>query len=112
MDVGVTGLQSDVEAVAKAQGQGGLVEQELVGIAGMAQGAGGGVEGDGRHHDVDMGVVLDGPSPGVQDGGKSEPPAEFGSGDVLHGAGTLAQEQIVEDGGMLFADADAASREW
>ncbi len=70
----------------------------------MAEGAGGWIEGDGRHHDVDMRVVLHGPAPGMKDGGEAEASSEFGLREVLHGAGTLAQEKIVEDAGVLFAE--------
>ena len=104
VDVGVSVLEGDVDAVAEAQGQGGLMDEEFFGIVGMAQGAGGGIKGDGGQHDVDVRVMLGFAAVGVEHGCHTESPAELGLGEILQSAGTLAQEQVVEDGGVLFAE--------
>lgn len=62
------------------------------------------LEGDRQDADMDVGMVLHLASPGMEHAGEAEVSLEFGPGQVLESGSALAQEQIVEHGGMLFAD--------
>ena len=97
-------FQGAVEEAAETLGEGGVVDEELF-LGGMMEGVVFGVEGDAGDDEVDVGVVLDLATPGVEDAGEAEFCAVvLGGADVLEGGGALAQEDRIEDLGMEEAE--------
>jgi len=101
---GVPGLEGDLEAVAEPGGERRAVEEE-VRLFWEVQPVAAGVERHAGHHHVHVGMMLHLPSPGVEHGGEAWVAAEFGPAEVLHRAGGLAQQEVVEDVGFEFAQA-------
>ncbi len=104
VEIGVVVFQGGVEAAAEAGGEGLIVDEEVF-PGGAVEGFVFGMEGGGGDDEVDVGMVLDLPAPGVEDAGE----AEFGSvglggADVLEGGGALAEEEWIEDFGMEEAE--------
>jgi hypothetical protein len=93
-------FQGAVDAAAEALGDGAVVNEEAV-FGGMMESLVFGMEGDCGDDEMDMGVMLDLATPGVQDAGGAESgPVVFGGADVLEGGRTLAQDERVEDFGL------------
>ena len=103
VDLGMAVFEGDFEAVAEARGQRRAVNQEI-GLVGITLAAVGREDHPGDD-EVDVGMVLELAAPGVQHRGEPRGAAEFGSAEVFERSGGLAQQQVVEDGGVGLADA-------
>lgn len=100
IDLRVLVFQGAVEAAAEALCKRAVVDEEAV-FGGMMESLVFGMEGDCGDDEMDMGVMLDLTTPGVQDAGEAESGAVvFGGADVLEGGRTLAQDERIEDFGL------------
>ena len=83
-------FQGAVDQAAEALGERLVVDEELV-VGGAVKSAVFGVEGGAGNDEVDVGVVLDLPAPGVEDAGEAESGSVvLGGADVLEGGGALS----------------------
>ena len=97
VDLGVLVLQGAVDEASEALGERLEVDEELF-LGGAAEGFFLGMEGGGGNDEVDVGVVLHLPAPGVEHAGEAEfGAAGLGGGDVLEGGGALAQDERIEN---------------
>lgn len=100
VDVGVFPLKGAAQSAAKAMGERTVVNEEFV-IRWLNQLAGLGVQGDRGHDEMNMGMMLKLASPGVQNTDEPSPrPVKFRREEILQGTRALAQQQVVEKGGM------------
>ena len=92
IEFGVVVLESAADEAAEAFGKRAVVDEEAV-FGGVVEGLVFGMEGDSGNDEVDVGVVLDLATPGVEDTGEAElGAAGLGGGDVLEGGGALLEE--------------------
>lgn len=104
-EIGVLLLQGAVEAAAETLGEGAKVDEEVV-LLRTDELAGVGLVGDGGNDEVNVGMVLDLPAPGVQDAGKSAAgPLVFRGDDITQGSSAFPQDEVVEDLWMGVAKA-------
>lgn len=105
IEFGMLVLESAVDPAAETPGERTVVDEEAF-PGGAVEGLVFGMEGGGGNDQVDMGMVLDLPAPGVQDAGEAElGPAGLGGADVLKGGGALAEDERIEDFRMDEAEA-------
>jgi len=96
VNVQVVGLQAFAQEGTEALGEGAEVDEETV-FAGAEELLFSRMPCEGRDDEVDMRVVLELPSPGVEHGGEACDPAfGFGGDDVAQGGGGLFQDEVVE----------------
>jgi hypothetical protein len=94
-------LQGGVDAAAETCGEGLIVDEEFF-LGWMMEGLVFGVEGNAGNDEMDVGMVLDLAAPDVQEAGEAKAGSEvFGGGDVLKGGGALAQDERIEDLGVV-----------
>ena len=98
------GLEGEFQPVAEARGQRRAVDEKIR-FRGEAEQSAARVEHDGGDDDMHMGMVLHLAAPGVEHGGEAGNAAEFGDSIDLSRLRGLAQQQVVEDGGLEFAEA-------
>lgn len=110
IDAGVMFLQALVHEVAEACGEGAVVEEEVL-VFGVDEEVFVRMPGEGGHDAVDVGVVLELASPGVEDAGEAglwaialatayEATVGFGGGDIAQGLGAGLEDGVIEFFGM------------
>lgn len=100
VDLWVFALEGLAHEVAEALGKGGVVDEEGV-VFGVDKLFFVRVPSEGGDDAVDVGVVLELPSPGVEDAGEAGDAASgFGGDDIAQGLSALLEELVVEFFGM------------
>ena len=96
-------LEGLAHEVAKALGKGAEVNEEGV-VFGVDELFFARMPGEGGHDAVDVGVVLELTSPGVEDAGEAcDAALGFGGSDVAQGLGALLEDGIIKFFGMSEA---------
>jgi hypothetical protein len=112
IDIRVLVFQRAVDAAAEALSKRVVVDEEAV-FGGVMERLVFGMEGDCGNDEMDMGVMLDLASPGVQNAGEAEAGSlVFGGADVLEGGRTLAQDERVEDFGLRIFQTSQSRPRW
>lgn len=105
VDLGVLVFEGAEDAAAEALGERAIVDEEVV-LLRIDELACFWMVGNGGDDEVEVGMVLDLPPPGVQDAGKSAAGSLIvGGDDITQCSGTFPQEEIVEDIRMGVAEA-------
>ena len=108
VEIGVVGLEGAVDEAAETGRQRLIVDEEIFGLLWAMEGLVFWVQGDGGNNDVDMGMVLDLATPGVEDGGEVKLKLivfELSPGDVMQGGGAAFEQEVIEDLGLVETEA-------